>query len=157
MRWAAGYPTLLVADGHRLSAIDADQGQPDRCDGLSPGDAPSQEEQCSEALPLLDPSPWLSLESRGTRDLRVRGKTMQRNLTLSLDEDLIQKARVLAARRRRSVSALLREELTRLVAEDDAYEAAKRVALSRLEQGGSHLGGGPLPTRDELHDRARLR
>jgi hypothetical protein len=31
------------------------------------------------------------------------------------------------------------------------------VALSRLDQGGSHLGGGPLPTRDELHDRARLR
>ena len=81
---------------------------------------------------------------------------MQRNITLSLDEDVIQKARVLAARRKRSVSALLREELTRLVAEDDAYEAAKRVALSRLEQ-GSHLGGGPLPTRDELHDRARLR
>ena len=81
---------------------------------------------------------------------------MQRNITLSLDEDLIQKARVLAARCSRSISALLREELARLVAEDDAYEAAKRVALHRLEQ-GSHLGGGPLPTRDELHDRARLR
>ena len=81
---------------------------------------------------------------------------MQRNITLTLDDELIQKARVLAARRNSSVSALLREELSRLVAEDEAYENAKRAALQRLEQ-GSRLGGGPLPPREELYDRARLR
>lgn len=81
---------------------------------------------------------------------------MQRNITLTLDDDLIHKARVLAARRNRSVSALLREELSRLVAEDEVYETAKRAALERLER-GSHLGGGPLPSRDERHDRAGLR
>jgi plasmid stability protein len=81
---------------------------------------------------------------------------MQRNITLTLDEDLIQKARVLAARRNRSVSALLREELSRLVIEAEAYETAKRAALQRLER-GTHLGGGPLPSRDELHYRAGLR
>ena len=81
---------------------------------------------------------------------------MQRNLTLTLEDDLIRKARVLAARRNRSISALLREELTRLVSEDEAYETAKRAALERLQR-GSNLGGGPLPSRDELHDRARLR
>jgi plasmid stability protein len=54
---------------------------------------------------------------------------MRRNVTLTLDEDLIHKARVLAARRNRSVSALLREELSRLVAEDEAYQIAKRTAL----------------------------
>jgi predicted transcriptional regulator len=81
---------------------------------------------------------------------------MQRNITLTLDEDVIRKARVLAARRNRSVSALLREEISRLVAEDEAYETAKRAALERLER-GTHLGGGPLPSRDELHDRAGLR
>ena len=42
---------------------------------------------------------------------------MHRNITLTLDDDLIHKARVLAARRNRSISALLREELSRLVAE----------------------------------------
>ena len=81
---------------------------------------------------------------------------MQRNVTLTLDDDLIHKARVLAARRNRSISALLREELSRLVAEDEAYETAKQAALKRLGR-GSHLGGGPLPARDELHDRAGLR
>ena len=81
---------------------------------------------------------------------------MQRNITLALDDDLIHKARVLAARRNRSISALLREELSRLVAEDEAYTSARRAALERLER-GSNLGGGPLPPRDELHDRARVR
>ncbi|HEY4576069.1 MAG TPA: DUF6364 family protein [Thermoanaerobaculia bacterium] len=81
---------------------------------------------------------------------------MQRNITLTLDEELIRKAKVLAARRNRSVSALLRDEISRLVVEDDAYESAKRAALKRLER-GAHLGGGPLPARDELHDRAGLR
>jgi plasmid stability protein len=81
---------------------------------------------------------------------------MQRNITLSLDDDLIHKARVLAARRHRSVSALLREELSRLVADDEAYQSAKRTALDRLAR-GTHLGGGPLPSRDELHERDRLR
>jgi len=81
---------------------------------------------------------------------------MARNITLTLDDGLIQRVRVLAARRNRSISALLREELARLVDEDEAYEAAKRTALARLER-GAHLGGGPLPSRDELHERADLR
>ena len=81
---------------------------------------------------------------------------MQRNITLTFDDEVLRKARVLAARRNRSISALLREELSRLVAKDEAYETAKRAALERLER-GVHLGGGPLPSRDELHDRAGLR
>jgi predicted transcriptional regulator len=81
---------------------------------------------------------------------------MRRNITLTLDDDLIRKARVLAARRSRSVSAMLRDELSRLVAEDEAYQSAKGAALERIER-GTHLGGGPLPSRDELHERARLR
>lgn len=81
---------------------------------------------------------------------------MKRNITLRLDEELIRKAKVLAARRNRPVSALLRDEISRLVAEDDAYESAKRAALERLER-GAHLGGGPLTARGELHDRAGLR
>jgi hypothetical protein len=78
---------------------------------------------------------------------------MQHNLTLALDAELILKAQALAARRNCSISALLRDELARLVAEDEAYEAAKRAALERLAR-SAHLGGGPLPTRDELHDHA---
>lgn len=81
---------------------------------------------------------------------------MGRNITLNLDEDVIQGARVLAARRGTSVSALLRAEIERLVREDRAYDAAREAALRRLKK-GSHLGGGPLPSREELHDREDLR
>lgn len=81
---------------------------------------------------------------------------MRRNITLTLDEDLIRKVQVVAARRNRSVSALLRHELNRLVAEDKVYETAKRAALERLGR-GAHLDGGALPDREDIHDRADLR
>ena len=81
---------------------------------------------------------------------------MARNITLALDEETLHKARVLAARRNLSVSALLREEILRLVSRGDAYELARDAARRRLER-GSRLGGGPLPRREELHDRAGLR
>jgi plasmid stability protein len=81
---------------------------------------------------------------------------MGRNITLQLDEELLRRARVLAARRGRSVTALLRDELTRLVEEDAAFTAAREAAERRLRR-GARLGGGPLPARQELHDRAALR
>ncbi len=81
---------------------------------------------------------------------------MGRNITLTLDEDVIREAKVIAAKRGSSVSALLRAELERLVREDRAYDAARQAALRRLQK-GSHLGGGPLPSREELHDREDLR
>ena len=81
---------------------------------------------------------------------------MTRNITLSLDEDTLQEARVLAAREGLSVSALLRRELNRLVEEQHGYIKARESALLRLSK-GAHLGSGPLPSRDDLHDRAKLR
>lgn len=77
---------------------------------------------------------------------------MKRNLTLQLDEETVRKAKVLAARRATSVSRLVADEIGRLVAEDDAYADAHRVAREQLER-GFHLGGGPLPDRDSLHER----
>lgn len=82
---------------------------------------------------------------------------MTRNITLSMDDAVLRKARVLAARRGVSISALLRDELLRLVTDDEAYEAARQEVFSRWEAGGAHLGGGALPPRDKVNDRAGLR
>jgi hypothetical protein len=79
-----------------------------------------------------------------------------RNITLTLDEETVREARVLAAQRGLSVSAFLREELAVLVERQRGYRAAKVAAIRRLQRGHS-LGGGKLPNRDELHDRAKLR
>jgi hypothetical protein len=77
---------------------------------------------------------------------------MARNITLVLDETTLEKARRLAARRGLSVSALLRMEIVRLVADEDAFQRARESALRRLARGAA-LGGGPHPAREELHER----
>jgi len=79
-----------------------------------------------------------------------------RNITLTLDEETLREARVFAAERGLSVSAFLRLELAGLVERQRGYERAKASAVRRLQRGQS-LGGGKLPARDELHDRAKLR
>ena len=80
---------------------------------------------------------------------------MRQNLTISLDKELLQKLRVIAAERSTSISGMLREELRRIVERSERYRNAKRCALEALEK-GFNLGGNPA-TRDELHDRKTLR
>ena len=75
----------------------------------------------------------------------------KRNLTLQLDEDVIHKARVLAARRGTSISGLVARELEELVAEDARYDAAMRRAIELMNRSGPR--GGRTWRRDELHDR----
>lgn len=76
---------------------------------------------------------------------------MKQKITLSLDKDLLARARLLAARRSTSVSALLANELAHLVEEADEHEQARRRALAVLDR-GLHLGAQPAP-RETLHER----
>ncbi|MGH9206190.1 MAG: hypothetical protein ACRD1G_06495, partial [Acidimicrobiales bacterium] len=69
---------------------------------------------------------------------------------------LLKKARVVAARRGLSVSALLAGELRELVAEDRAYESACVRAKDILRTGFS-LQGARMEDRDATHERRRLR
>lgn len=80
----------------------------------------------------------------------------KRNLTISIDSELTRKAKVLAAKRRESISGLIRGLIDELVRRDEAYEAARRSALRRLKK-GSRLGGASLPEREELHGRGQVR
>lgn len=75
----------------------------------------------------------------------------KRNLTVQLDEDVIQQAKVLAARRGTSVSTLVASELARLVADDDRYEDSYRRARRALA--GAAPRGGRRWSRDGLYDR----
>ena len=77
---------------------------------------------------------------------------MKQNITLSLDRDLITKAKIIAAQRNSSVSRLLAEELKTIVEQHERYDAAKRKALANLRK-GYHFGGKILATREELHER----
>jgi hypothetical protein len=81
---------------------------------------------------------------------------MTRNITLALDESILREARVLAAHRGLSVSALLRRELVHLVENERGYDKARASAVRRLGQGQA-LKAGKLPRREEIYDRAGLR
>lgn len=79
-------------------------------------------------------------------------RQQKQNLTISLDRQTIQKAKVIAARRSTSISGLVARQIENLVGEEEAYERAKQRALALLDQ-GFHLGGKVRASRDELHER----
>lgn len=76
----------------------------------------------------------------------------KQNLTLSLERDIVRKAKVLAAQRGTSISQMVAETIRRLVDDDEAYETARQRAIARLES-PFHLGGSSLCSRDEWHER----
>lgn len=78
--------------------------------------------------------------------------TVTQNITVRLDRRTLREAKVLAAKRNTSISALLARQIEALVGEDDAYEQAQRRALALLDQ-GFHLGGRIESTRDQWHER----
>ena len=77
---------------------------------------------------------------------------MKQNLTITLDRQIIRKAKIVAARRDTSISGLVAQQIELLVAEEEAYERAERQAMALLEQ-GFHLGGSAPASREELHER----
>jgi hypothetical protein len=77
---------------------------------------------------------------------------MKQNITVSLDQKIVRKAKILAAKQGTSISGLLAGQIESLVGEDEAYELAKHRALE-LMQRGFHLGGVIRARRDELHER----
>lgn len=60
---------------------------------------------------------------------------MRQNLTTRLERDIIEKARVLAARRSTSSSRPVAAQIERLVAEGDRCEQVKREAIEELTRG----------------------
>jgi hypothetical protein len=75
----------------------------------------------------------------------------KRNLTVQLDDDIIRRAKVTAAKRGTSVSGLVAQELERLADADERYEAAQRRAEAAL--GRTAARGGRHWNRDDLHHR----
>jgi Family of unknown function (DUF6364) len=75
----------------------------------------------------------------------------KRNLTIQLDDTIIRHARIVAAHRGLSLSALVAQQLTQLAEADERYERARAVALEALA--GAAGGGSPSWRREELYER----
>lgn len=76
------------------------------------------------------------------------------NITLSLPEEDLREARVLAARRGTSISQLLARMLRETVERETGYDAAKDHSLAIVREGMNLGTGGRMTwTRDDLHER----
>ena len=73
------------------------------------------------------------------------------NLTVKITKETARKARVIAAERDTSVSALVTSLIEDLARQRDGYDDAKKRALARMRK-GYHLGFKPVP-REQLHER----
>ena len=76
----------------------------------------------------------------------------KRNVTLTLEEDLLDRARVVAAKRRTSVTELIRRSLEELVVGDQSRNRA-RARLTALMQKPAYRVDARDWTREELHER----
>jgi len=77
-----------------------------------------------------------------------------RNITLSLPDRVLREAKIIAAQKGTSVSALVASALTELVERESGYAAARERSLTRMRQGLDLGTGGQIDwSRDELHER----
>jgi hypothetical protein len=76
------------------------------------------------------------------------------NVTLAIPKATLRKAKLIAVQRQTSLSRLLTELVERLVTDDNCYALARQRHLAKLDSSSS-LGtdGGPLASREELHER----
>jgi predicted transcriptional regulator len=76
------------------------------------------------------------------------------NITLALPKELIYKAKRVALERRTSVSGLLTQALTEIVAREDSYASARQRHLAWLERGADLGTNGEIKwQREDLHER----
>ncbi len=74
------------------------------------------------------------------------------NLTLVIEEDLLQEARAVAAKSHTSVNELVRHYLQQIVGKEQRRLAALDRIRGLLDRPSVTIGGR-LPNRDELHER----
>ena len=75
---------------------------------------------------------------------------MTKNLTLAIDDDLLDKARVLAAMRRTTVNEMVRVYLQRLVEQERERDEAREELLRLIDESEGDLGDHH-PSRDQTY------
>jgi len=83
-----------------------------------------------------------------------------KNITVSVDDEIYHRARVRAAERRTSVSAIVRRILEEVAAEETEVERLKRLERETIDRiktrGGKFSASSRLP-REEIHGRHAIR
>ena len=74
-----------------------------------------------------------------------------KNITVSLDDELYERSRVLAAQRKTTVTGLVRDYLTSLSKAQERRQEARRQILGMIGTFGGKVGR--MPSREERHAR----
>lgn len=77
-----------------------------------------------------------------------------KNITVTVDDETYRRARIKAAERDTSVSALVRQFLTEVAADESRAERLRRLEAETRAQITDFVVGDRL-SRDELHERGR--
>lgn len=77
---------------------------------------------------------------------------MKQNITISLDKELIQAGKMIAAQQGTSLNRMLRQELEKIIRNARQYDMAKQKAVAALKT-GFHSGMDCYPSREDLHER----
>ncbi|TDR85450.1 hypothetical protein [Enterovirga rhinocerotis] len=79
-----------------------------------------------------------------------------KNLTLAIEDHVLDEARQIAARRRTTVNAIVRDFLTRIVAEESRIEEARRGLIDLMDNSTAQLGADYAWNREDAYEE-RLR
>lgn len=80
-----------------------------------------------------------------------------KNITLAIDEQVLDDVRQIAARRRTTVNALVRDYLARIVAEESRIEEARRGLLDLMDNSTGDMGPNWTWSREDSYDRDSVR
>ncbi|MBV1704254.1 MAG: hypothetical protein KGI57_05670 [Hyphomicrobiales bacterium] len=76
-----------------------------------------------------------------------------KNITLAVEDDVLDRARVAAAKRKTTVNALVREFLTEVGSAEDRLARARRELLELAAKSEFRIGPDWKFDRDEAHER----
>lgn len=77
---------------------------------------------------------------------------MTKNITLAIEDEILEKARVTAAKRRTTVNAAVREFLKQYGGEDDRIEESRKRLRDLMDKSTGRLGEDFRWNREELYD-----
>jgi Arc/MetJ family transcription regulator len=76
-----------------------------------------------------------------------------KNITLAIDEEVLDKARVIAAEKRTTVNALVRDYLGALAGRDEKVAEARRELLRLMKTSQGRMGADWKFSREDSHER----
>jgi len=76
-----------------------------------------------------------------------------RNITLSIDDEILDKARIVAAQRRTTVNAMVRNFLSEVAGRDERQAEARKELLRLMETSKGRMRADFKFDREETHER----